>query len=165
MAKEVVKEKKTEEERILAYIKKQTLKWTEKDFSKTGEGKLSEKAENIRLSLEKGLKGIAAADKLEFAKLFSYVIGEEIPFASDDKIKLPRMVALVCLEAFDNHGYEIGSVVLHSADGVTVGTNGKVGAWLEPPKKMVRPATEAELDNISNKQLKGLLEESNIVLA
>ena len=153
----------TKEERIKKYILNSTKDWAAEEFagSKT---EASEKAKNIAKSLD-GIKSINAVDKKELAKTFGYVLGESIPWESDDKIKLPNMVALVLTGAFESHPYTLNAVLVHSTDGQCFNPDGSAGSWIEPPKKFVRPATPEEVENLPEKQLKGMLKESNIVIA
>jgi hypothetical protein len=156
------KEKVKKEEALTEYIKECTKEWVDEEWSGTAT-KASDKAVKVGKVLE-SIKGINAADKKELAKGFGYVLGEDIPWESDDKIELPKMVGLFITGAFDNHGYVLNELVIHTSSGMGIMANGEVGAYLNPPKKFIRPATQAELDAIPAAQLKGIFKETDIII-
>jgi hypothetical protein len=158
----MAKEWNKKERKLIDYIIDATEELKKEEFAKADE-KVSEKATKLVAILE-DTKGISMADKKKLAEAFSVIVDEDIPFATDEKMSLPALTAVVLTGNFDNHGYELNKVIVHTSQGMAISPEGTVGSMLQPPKKHVRPATKEEIENLPEKQVKGIFKETDILI-
>ena len=147
-------------ELILKTIVDTTQDWADEVFK--NEGKQTEKAKTLSVGITE--LTLTGPDKDKLAELFSIVIGETIKVEKDEDLEFRPMAALVITKA-DKHTYETGVVVVSIGDGTAVDQHGKVGSYIKPSRKLVRPATPEEIAKIPAEQIKGLLKEVQIVFA
>ncbi len=154
------KTKADKTELLLRTITDTTAEWAEEVF--TPEGKQTEKAKTLSVGLNE--LTLSGPDKDKLAQLFSIVSGEIVKIEKDEDLEFRPMAAVVLTKA-DKHNYETGVVVVAIGDGTAVDQHGKVGSYIKPSRKIVRPATAEEIKKITPEQLKGIMKEVNIVFA
>lgn len=153
-------DKKDKTELILKTIQDTTKDWAEDVF--TPEGKKTDKAKALEVGLS--ILTLSATDKDTLAQLFSIATGETVKIEKDEDLEFRPMAAIVLTKA-DKHTYETGTVLVCIGDGTAVDPTGKVGSYIKPTRKIVRPATQEEIEKITPEQVKGLMKEVNIVFA
>src|ERR1035437_5747563 len=145
MAKAEVEEKKlSKHELIVRMIKETTSSWSDEMFAP--EEKITEKAKLLTVGIEE--LSFAKGDKTKLANLIALITGENITLEKDDEFEFQPMVAIVLtkVDAKDaKHDYETNTVLVSIGDGTAVDTNGKVGSYIKPSRKIVRPATVDEI--------------------
>lgn len=101
-------------------------------------------------------------DKDRLATLLSEISGERVVIEKDEDIEFRALTALVLTKVAD-HNYETEKVIISLGDGTAIDHTGKVGGFIKPSRKIVRPATEDEIKSITEEQIKGLAKEVNLV--
>ena len=147
-------------ELILRTIGETTTTWAEDVFKP--EEKATEKAKHLAIGIDS--LSFTQGDKDKLAQLISLATGEKIMLEKDEDLEFSPMAAVVITKT-DKHDYETGVVVVSIGDGTFVKPDGKVGGYIKPSRKLLRPATPEEVSKIPKEQLDGLLKEVKIVWA
>lgn len=154
--------KKDMHELIIKNIRGMTKDWIDDVFAV--EEKMSAKAKK----LSKILSGLShsVADKEVLAEVISELSGEDVRIEKDTDLELHPMVAIVLTNTTekDKHTYNTDTVLISLGDGTAVDESGKVGSLIPPTRRIVRPATEKEIDAIPEAQTKGLQKEVTLLL-
>lgn len=152
--------KKDKYELIRETILEHTTEWNVDEY--VVDDKQSQAAKDLSKLLSE--MTFVKEDKGRFAKMFSLISKENVIVEEDEDLKLRVLTALVILKA-DKHNYTTGDVVISDGQGTAVKPDGSVGNFIKPSRKIVRPATDAEMAAIPEVQLKGLLDVVNIVFS
>ncbi len=147
-------------ELLLRTIGETTENWSNEVF-KT-EDKVTEKAKHLAIGIDS--LSFTQGDKDKLAALISLATGESVRLEKDEDLEFSPMAAVVITKT-DKHDYETGVVMVSIGDGTFVKPDGKVGGYVKPSRKLLRPATAEEITKISKEQLDGLMKEVKIVWA
>lgn len=158
MAKEA---KKSKFEQIKDAILENTAQWVADEF--TVSTKQSEKGKKLSALLS--ALTVSKSDKEKLADMFTEISGEDVAVEKDEEFEFPALVAIVITKGptdKDKHTYETERVILTTGDGAAIDHAGKPGSNVPPKRSFVRPATEKEMNDIPESQIKALMKEANI---
>ncbi len=147
-------------ELLLRTIGEATKNWADEVFKP--EDKVTEKAKHLAIGIDS--LSFTQGDKDKLAALISLATGESVRLEKDEDLEFSPVVAIVITKT-DKHDYATGEVVVSIGDGTFVKPDGKIGGYLKPSRKLLRPATEEEVSKIPKEQLDGVMKEVKIVWA
>lgn len=147
---------------ILGAIKDNTKAWTDDVYEVVDKMTAAGK----KLSRILGEFSFSAADKDRMAELVSAISGEVVAVEKEGDLEFAPLTALVItgLTEKHKHTYTTGEIVICVGEGVAVNQEGKMGSMIPPSRKILRPATEKEIEGITDVQIKGVMKETNIVI-
>lgn len=152
-----VEEKKRESRKdlLVKAIKRATEEWKEEVLETSS--KMSAKGKEASELL--ATLSVGKTDKQALAKLASLMIGEPVELQNDEDLEFHPLVSVVLTGGGEDakHGYETGTPVVCTGDGTAIGKDGKPGGFIPKKRAIIRVATDKEIDDMPEAQIKGLM--------